>query len=298
MTSSTGGARPSVAVVVPCLNEASCLPHVLSGMPTDVDEVILVDGGSTDDSVAVARRVRPSITVVHQTRTGKGNALACGFVASRSDIIVSLDADGSADPAEIPRFVAALRAGAEFAKGSRFLPGGGSDDITRLRRLGNSGLTGIVNRLYGTAFSDLCYGYNAFWRSVLPALQLPDTALQRRPGEVLAGDGFEIETLMILRAAGARLRIVEVPSHEAHRLHGVSNLRAHRDGARVLRTILVEHRALRRQVGTAVPLGVAESAPPAGVAPVAAELNGTVADPTARIPAQREPERATVFGEP
>jgi glycosyltransferase involved in cell wall biosynthesis len=75
--------------------------------------------------------------VLSQTRTGKGNALACGFAAATGDIIVMIDADGSTDPAEIPRFVEALTAGADFAKGSRFAPGAGSTDITPLRKLGN-----------------------------------------------------------------------------------------------------------------------------------------------------------------
>jgi glycosyltransferase involved in cell wall biosynthesis len=219
----------------------------------DVNEVILVDGGSVDGSVEVAERCYPSVKVVQQTRTGKGNALACGFEASTSDILVTLDGDGSADPAEIPRFVAALCAGADFAKGSRFMSGGGSDDITRLRRLGNDGLTTLTNRLYGQRFTDLCYGYNAFWRGVLPALRLPSVDAYHRPGEVLEGDGFEIETLMTLRVAGAGLRIVEVPSTEAHRLHGVSNLNAYRDGRRVLRTILTEYRALRGAVLSEAP---------------------------------------------
>jgi glycosyltransferase involved in cell wall biosynthesis len=249
----------SVAVVVPCLNEAACLPYVLGKMPTDVNEVILVDGGSVDGSVEVAERCYPSVKVVQQSRTGKGNALACGFDAATSDLIVTLDGDGSADPAEIPRFVAALQEGADFAKGSRFLGTGGSDDITRLRRLGNDGLTVLVNRLYGRRFTDLCYGYNAFWRSALPALRLPaiDGGVSQR------GDGFEIETLMILRAAGARLRIVEVPSHEAHRIHGVSNLNAYRDGRRVLDTILAEYRAMRSGLLAEAPVSPAPVTPSA-----------------------------------
>ena len=230
--------HPRVSVVVPTLNEAKNLPSVFSLLP-DVFEVILVDGRSTDNTIGVAQELRPDIRVVLQTRKGKGNALACGFAAAQGDIIVMLDADGSADPREIPRFVRALRAGADFAKGTRFARGGGSSDITRVRRLGNKGLNGLVNVLCDTRFTDLCYGYNAFWTHCLPAIGL-------EPGligdEMCHGDGFEVETLINIRVARAELKIAEVPSFEADRIHGVSNLNALHDGLRVLRTIATERR--------------------------------------------------------
>src|SRR5690348_18068444 len=163
---------PRVSVVIPALNEARNLPYVFDRLPAGIFEVILVDGASTDGTVEVARSLRPDVRVVQQTRRGKGNALACGFAACRGDIIVMIDADGSTDPREIPAFVAALLAGADYAKGSRFIEGGGSTDITRIRRAGNFGLNLLTNALNGTRFSDLCYGYNAFWRHCLPALSL------------------------------------------------------------------------------------------------------------------------------
>jgi glycosyltransferase involved in cell wall biosynthesis len=215
-------------------------------MPADIDQIVVVDGGSTDRTVERARELAPSIDVIHQTRRGKGNALVCGFDACTSDIIVMLDADGSTDPGEIPRFVRALTDGADFAKGSRFADGGRSEDITRIRRLGNDGLNLAVNCLFKTKYSDLCYGYNAFWRWVVPHLSLPDMNLPRRPaGEMLWGDGFEIETLINVRAAALELRVAEVASIEASRIHGVSNLNAVSDGIRVSRTILREWRRKR-----------------------------------------------------
>jgi glycosyltransferase involved in cell wall biosynthesis len=240
--------EPIVSVVVPALNEARNLPHVFARLP-QVDEVILVDGGSTDDTVAVAKRLRPDIRVVTQNRKGKGNALACGFAACTGDIIVMIDADGSTDPGEIPSFVAALRAGADFAKGSRFRAGGGSADITRLRRAGNRMLSVLVNILFGTTYSDLCYGYNAFWSCHLEVFDLDSTSPAPAGGDGrLWGDGFEIETLLNLRAARARLAIEEVSSFEHNRIHGVSNLNAFTDGIRVLRTIGREWpRGLRRE---------------------------------------------------
>ena len=128
---------PKVSVVIPTLNEARNLPHVFAKLPAGLHEVIVVDGNSVDDTVATARRLRPDIRIVMQNRSGKGNALACGFAAATGDIIAMVDADGSADPAEIPQFVKALLDGADFAKGTRFADGGGSSDITRLRRIGN-----------------------------------------------------------------------------------------------------------------------------------------------------------------
>ena len=254
-----GSPRPTVSVVVPAMNEAANLPHVFEAIPEDVLEVILVDGRSVDETVAVARGLRPSVRVVHQNRRGKGNALACGFAVARGDIIVMIDADGSTNPAEIPAFVDALLRGADFAKGTRFVAGGGSSDITRLRALGNRALNGIVNVMYRTTYTDLCYGYNAFWRRCLPILSLDAAPRQREdPSMRLWGDGFEIETVINLRVARAGLKVVEVPSFERPRLHGASNLNAFSDGLRVLRTILVERR--RAHTSTA-PSALAPTSP-------------------------------------
>jgi len=224
---------PRVTVVVPAKNEAANLVHVLPRLP-EVYEVIVVDGGSNDATIEVARELIPGVRILHQPRRGKGDALTCGFRSARGEIIVMLDADGSARPEEIPRFVEALLAGADFAKGSRFLTGGGSADITRLRSLGNKILTGTVNFLFGSRYSDLCYGYNAFWAWTLDELALD-------------ADGFEIETQLNVRAVKAGLAVVEVPSYEDERIHGVSNLNAGRDGMRVLRTILHERFGRRPQ---------------------------------------------------
>ncbi|WP_433382990.1 glycosyltransferase family 2 protein [Actinoplanes sp. CA-142083] len=250
-----GMQSPTVSVVIPALNEERNLPHVFAALPAGLHEVVLVDGGSVDRTVAVARELRPDVVVVHQTRKGKGNALACGFAASTGDIIVMIDADGSTDPAEIPLFVQQLVDGADFVKGSRFSHGGRSDDITPLRKLGNDGLNLVVNVLFGTRFTDLCYGYNAFWRSVVPTLGLPDTHLpQPADGSKLWGDGFEIETMINIRAAADGLKVGEVGSVEHARIHGESNLNTFRDGFRVLRTILSEYGRARSRRDRRAPI--------------------------------------------
>ncbi|WP_077965051.1 glycosyltransferase family 2 protein [Streptomyces tsukubensis] len=219
---------PPVSVVIPAMNEAENLPYVFKSLPDWIHEVVLVDGNSTDDTVAVARELWPDVKVVEQRGRGKGDALTTGFAACTGDIIVMVDADGSADGNEIVSYVSALVSGADFAKGSRFANGGGTDDMTPIRKLGNRALCAVVNAKFGARYTDLCYGYNAFWRHCLDKIELDCT-------------GFEVETLMNIRVVKAGLKVQEIPSHEYLRIHGASNLRAVRDGLRVLRVILTEH---------------------------------------------------------
>jgi glycosyltransferase involved in cell wall biosynthesis len=216
-----------VSVVIPTINEAENLAYVLPGIQQWVDEVVLVDGHSSDDTVNVARQLCPSIRVVMQEGRGKGDALRSGFAAATGDILIMLDADGSNDPSEIPRFIGALLSGADFAKGSRFLQGGGTADMPFYRKLGNWGFVWIVRWLFGGKYTDLCYGYNAFWKRVLPLLELDCT-------------GFEVETMMNVRALKVGLKITEVPSFEAARVYGSGRLQTIPDGWRVLKTIFRE----------------------------------------------------------
>jgi glycosyltransferase involved in cell wall biosynthesis len=216
-----------VSVVIPALNEAKNLPLVLPRIPAEVYEVILVDGYSTDGTVQIAQELMSEIRIVYQQGRGKGAALRTGFAAATGDIIVMLDADGSTDPAEIPAFVGALRAGADLAKGSRFLQGGGTADMPLHRQFGNWSFVTLVRLLFGGHYSDLCYGYNAFWASVVPKLELDC-------------EGFEVETMINVRALISGLKITEVPSFEAKRFYGEGRLKTIPDGWRVLKTIFKE----------------------------------------------------------
>lgn len=248
----------SVTVVVPSLDEAQNLEQVLPQIP-DRYEVIVVEGSRFHRTSELVRALRPDARVIEQTRYGKGNAMACGFAAATGDVIVMLDADGSADPDEIERFVAAIADGAMFAKGTRSR-GGGSDDITHLRNAGNFGLTMLTNLLFRVRYTDLCYGYNALHRDLLPLLDLPD--VHPVGGAPQWGDGFEIETLINVRVALAGVKVTEVPSHELRRIHGVSNLNAWRDGKRVLATLIRERRTAKQRAHAAAALRQSDAPAP------------------------------------
>ncbi len=223
---------PSVSVIIPTLNEAGNIPYILNSIPDWVSEIIIVDGRSGDDTERVAKVLRPDVQIVHQQRRGKGAAIRAGLEAAKGDIYIILDADGSMDGAEIVKFRDALLAGADYVKGSRFAPGGGSVDITRLRRLGDWGICFLIRVLFGARYSDGTYGFKGIWADRLDLIQI-DT------------DGFEVELLIDIRAHRANLRTAEVPCFETNRIHGTSNLNAFRDGISCF-NVIVRERFRRR----------------------------------------------------
>ena len=224
---STGEIGASVSVIIPTLNEAGNLPYVLNTIPDWVHEIILVDGRSTDDTERVGVLLHPGVKIIHEKISGKGAALRAGLHSATGDYLVALDADGSMDGNRIGAFRDALDKGADYVKGSRFAPGGGSADITRLRRCGDKGICLMMRVLFGARFSDATYGYFAARRSCMDRLPI-DT------------NGFETEILLNIRAHRAGLRISEVPCFEGGRIHGASNLSAFRDGLRIAGFVLRE----------------------------------------------------------
>jgi glycosyltransferase involved in cell wall biosynthesis len=217
----------TISVVIPTKNEARNIGWVLERIGPIVDEIVIVDGLSDDGTIEAAIQVRPDIVVVRHAVSGKGEAVRAGFAAASGDLVVLLDADGSMDPGEIPYFVEELAHGSDFVKGSRFLRGGGTTDMTRLRSSGNAALVRLANLLLGTTYTELCYGYMAFRRSRLEELDL-------------RASGFEIETELVVKASRAGLAVTEIPSFESPRRYGTSNLHTFRDGWRVLRTLVRE----------------------------------------------------------
>ncbi len=216
----------TVSGIVPTRNEAPNLPRLLAELPP-VHEVIVVDGHSIDGTPDVARRLRSDVRVIEQPGVGKGDAMRAGLAAATGDISVFIDADGSNVAAEVQRFVLALLNGADLAKGSRFLERGGSTDLTPIRKLGNWGIRTLVNHRYGTRYTDIAYGFNALWTRHRDLLSLDCS-------------GFEVETLLHIRAARAGLVVEEVPSFEGRRHIGTTNLHALRDGVRIAAVLVRE----------------------------------------------------------
>ncbi|MDO4761903.1 MAG: glycosyltransferase family 2 protein [Corynebacterium sp.] len=246
--------QPKVTIVIPSMDETDNLTFLLPQLNPHY-EVIIVEGKNYKRTLHTAQQLRPNTHVITHPRPGKGNALITGWTHATGDYIIMLDADGSADPNEIPTFITPLTQGADMAKGTRYKPTGGSADLTHIRSLGNRALTLLTNILFNQRFTDLCYGYNAFRTDILNKLNLPTP--NGNTHNYQWGDGFEIETLFICRAATAQLTITEVPSFEHHRVHGRSNLHAWHDGKKVLRTILTEfinhHRTPQHQPHTTNP---------------------------------------------
>ncbi len=224
-----------VSVVIPTLNEGQNLSHVLSRLPRVVDEVIIIDGHSEDDTVEIAKRVCPTAKVFFQEGKGKGDALRSAFNFVQGDIIVQMDADGSMDPLEIEKYAKVVSEGWDVAKGSRYLPGGGSTDISTRRNFGNHMFVKLVNLLFSANYTDLCYGYMAFKRGALSRMR-----------DLLECNGFEIETELCIKARKLGLRITEVPSFERERAHGSSRLHLVRDGFRILQVIVSEFLRTRK----------------------------------------------------
>ena len=217
---------PHITVLICALNEAENLPHVLPKIPSFVDEVLLVDGHSTDGTVDVARKLYPNARILHQPAKGKADALRFGIQQASGDIIVTIDADGSNNPEELMAFVEPLTSGFDFAKGSRFLHSH-SPEMPIHRHIGNRIIATVTNLLHRTNYTDLCCGYNAFWKDVFGKAKLDSS-------------GFGYEPEIVLKARKAGLKIVEVPCIDQGRISGESKLPNFRQGWGAIRTVVIE----------------------------------------------------------
>ena len=230
---STGYFKPveplsmKVGIAIPAFNEEKNIGEVLWQLSKiGYGNVLVIDGLSKDGTLKVAEE--NGAKIVLQDGRGKGQAIR--QVLSNdyldSDALVLMDADGSMSADEVPRFVDALSKGADVAKGSRFISGGGTYDMTATRHFGNTLMTSAVNFFFRSKYTDLCYGFVALNRKAIRAL-----------APILESNNFEIETELFIKAKKLGLKVVEVPSTEYMRKNGKSNLNTFRDGYKIFKTI-------------------------------------------------------------
>ena len=217
-----------ISIIIPTLNEVLNIKEVFSNIPDYIDEIVVVDGNSTDGTIGEIMKFRKDAKIIVEKPRGKGSAMELGFKNATGDLIIMMDADGSHDPKEIPSLLEPILDGYDVSKGSRLLTGGGSADFTPFRRLGNSIFVKMVNIMFSANYTDLCYGYRAFKKESLKKIHC-------------RSKGFEIETEQSILMKKAGLKIKEVPSFEARRINGSSNLNSFRDGFKILNIILKEY---------------------------------------------------------
>jgi glycosyltransferase involved in cell wall biosynthesis len=213
-----------VSVIIPTLNEERNLPKVLREIVNKVYEIIVVDGYSKDKTVEVAKRF--GVKVIYDD-VGKGSALRKGMKEAKGDIIITMDADCSHKSSEIGLLTEGIKTGFDICMGSRFIQGGGTEDMPWFRNIGNKFFVFLVNSVWNMNYSDLCYGYRSFRKSCIRKLDLKS-------------DGFGIETEIAIKAAKKKLKVLEIPSYEKGRASGEGKLRTFRDGWLILKTILKE----------------------------------------------------------
>ena len=243
-----------ISLVIPTKNEEKNLALLLFKIPSFIDEVIVVDASSRDGTYELALNSHRVTKTYKQRGFGKGSALCLGAQAATGELIIFMDADGSMSPDEFPIMLKMLiNEDVDIVKGSRYLEGAGSDDLSAFRSAGNRGLLWLARILYNCNWSELAYGYFAFKSSVVKKLDLNEFESKISSKFIFSklayGQGFEIEAVIFCRAARRNLKVLEFASHETKRWNGTSNLKAIPDGFRVLSAIILERIRSERRFG-------------------------------------------------
>lgn len=232
----SGNGNVDVSIVMPCLNEADCLPHCIANAHNALaeiylryglfGEVVIADNGSTDGSQRIATEL--GARVVPVTQRGYGAALIGGAESALGRYILMGDADGSYNFCDGAEMIGRLHDGADLCMGSRF-KGGIADGAMpwKNRYIGNPVLTGILNLLFRSGISDAHCGLRAIRKEAFLSLRL-------------TGTGMEFASEMVIKAALRRLRIDEVPATLSIDLRDREpHLRPWRDGWRHLRYLFM-----------------------------------------------------------
>lgn len=217
-----------VSLIIPTKNEAGAIGRLLKEVPKNiVDEIIVIDGHSTDNTAAEAKaQLRlGGDKFVLQKKKGFGAALLQGFKKSHGDVIIIMDGDGSQNPKDISKFIRKIEHGYTYVMGSRYGRGARSDDDTVIRLIGNRTLTFIANLIHGTNVSDSLYLFIAIRRRDLEKLHLSSL-------------GIEICVEILIKAHRAGLKFAEIPVIERARYAGESKVNAFWSGLSILKMIL------------------------------------------------------------
>ena len=225
--------RESVAVVIPCRNEALSIAKVVDDFRRALPDalIVVVDNASTDDTAAVARAA--GATVLRESRRGKGFAVVRGFRATRdADYVVIVDGDDTYPAESVHVLLDGLRSGADMTIGSRLRTF--DDGAYRAgHTFGNRLFIALVRMLFGVRTEDLFSGYRAFTQRFLNL-------------SPLIAQGFEIEAELSMQALAGGFVVTEVPIHYRARGEGsVSKLNTLRDGYRILVALLAFFRDYR-----------------------------------------------------
>ena len=186
-----------ITAVMPAYNEEVSLGSIVLTTKKYVDNIIVVDDGSTDKTVEIAALAGAEV-ISHPSNKGKGAALKTGFEAARtSEIIITIDSDGQHNPEEIPKLVSPIINGeADVVNGSRYI-NGNKKDTPSYRRVGQTVLDKATNLNSGLDITDSQSGFRAFARHAVPAFRF-------------SCSDFGIESEMLMDASNAGLRIKEV----------------------------------------------------------------------------------------
>ena len=220
-----------ISVVIPTLNEEGNIKRVLEGVNNFMGgkydyEIIVVDGNSNDRTVGISKAMGARVV---SENVGKGYAIRKGMNEANGNIIVTIDADCSHIPEEMGMMIDGIKKGYHVCMGSRFLKGGGTEDMPWHRKFGNKIFVSIVNAIWNSKYTDMCYGYRCFSKDSLKQMNL-------------ISDGFSIETKISIKAAKRGMKVLEIPSLEKARRAGEGKLRTFRDGYKVMKIILNELR--------------------------------------------------------
>ncbi|MHA1908083.1 MAG: glycosyltransferase family 2 protein [Candidatus Thorarchaeota archaeon] len=203
--------RPTKALVLLTLNEIEGSRALVEKIPFDLfDNVLLVDGGSTDGTKEFWES--KGIKIANRRSPGRGSAFIIALEECKEDILLFFSPDGNEDPRYIPRLLKSLDH-SDLVIATRFGKGGTSEDADPIRTFGNLFFTALCNLLFRAGVTDAVNGFRAIKRERMIRLHLPPSK-------------FEIEMQMTIRAAKSGMQIAEIPTHEPERIGGVSKAKS------------------------------------------------------------------------